>query len=190
MQHCTMLSPYVQKVLHAPHAPVVLTGYPYPPILPGGYPTPAGYPPSWSSLGSTLYGYPPGRVPPGRVPPQQVPGRVPPPRCLPHGILGNVAKHYGIWVPPPPLWTDRWKDRHVSKHYLPVVLRTRAVMRWMECPKCIKLNLQRTKFGGGSCSEWPETHFGFGNFQIWWNFWNWKNFESGHKQETILTHEH
>ena len=23
-----------------------------------------------------------------------------PPRCLPHGILGNVAKHYGIWVPP------------------------------------------------------------------------------------------
>ena len=24
-----------------------------------------------------------------------------PPRCLPHGILGNVAKHYGIWVPPP-----------------------------------------------------------------------------------------
>ena len=23
------------------------------------------------------------------------------PWCLPHGILGNVAKHYGIWVPPP-----------------------------------------------------------------------------------------
>ena len=34
-----------------------------------------------------------------------------PPRCLPHGILGNVAKHYGIWVPPQ-VWTD-WK------HYLP-----------------------------------------------------------------------
>ena len=31
-----------------------------------------------------------------------------PPRCLPHGILGNVAKHYGIWVPP--LWTDRLMD--------------------------------------------------------------------------------
>ena len=37
------------------------------------------------------------------------------------------------WPSPPPswtdlpLWTDRWKDRHVSKHYLPVVLRTRAV---------------------------------------------------------------
>ena len=23
------------------------------------------------------------------------------PWCLLHGILGNVAKHYGIWVPPP-----------------------------------------------------------------------------------------
>ena len=23
-----------------------------------------------------------------------------PPWCLPHGILGNVAKHYGILVPP------------------------------------------------------------------------------------------
>ena len=64
-----------------------------------------GYPPSW-------------------------PGRVPPPRCLPHGILGNVAKHYGIWVPPRvcpmafwemlqsimgygyplPPWTDRLMD--------------------------------------------------------------------------------
>ena len=35
--------------------------------------------------------------------------------------------------PPSPLWTDRlmdgWKDRCVSKHYLPVVLRTRAVIR-------------------------------------------------------------
>ena len=25
---------------------------------------------------------------------------------LPHGILGNVAKHYGIWVPPPCGQTD------------------------------------------------------------------------------------
>ena len=24
-----------------------------------------------------------------------------PPPCLPHGILGNVAKHCGIWVPAP-----------------------------------------------------------------------------------------
>ena len=51
-----------------------------------------------------------------------------PPWCLPHGILGNVAKHYGIWVTPPvDRQIDGWKDRRVSKHYLPVVLRTRAV---------------------------------------------------------------
>ena len=37
-------------------------------------------------------------TPPARVSPR--PG-YPPPQ-LPHGILGNVAKHYGIWVPPPP----------------------------------------------------------------------------------------
>ena len=36
----------------------------------------------------------------------------PPPRCLPHGILGNVAKHYGIWEPPPPVdrQMDGWTD--------------------------------------------------------------------------------
>ena len=53
-----------------------------------------------------LTGYRPGRVLPPR--------RVPPPN--------RVA----------PLWTDRlmdgWKDRRVSKHYLPVVLPTRAVI--------------------------------------------------------------
>ena len=49
----------------------------------------------------------------------------PPPRCLPHGILGNVAKHYGIWVPPPPGvdWQTKWN------YYLPVVLRTQGVMK-------------------------------------------------------------
>ena len=73
---------------------------------------PAGYPP-WQ--GTPPAG--PGRVPllagPGRVPPlgvcpmefwvilQSIMGYGYPPRCLPHGILGNVAKHYGIWVPPP-----------------------------------------------------------------------------------------
>ena len=50
---------------------------------------PTGYPPTPVL---TWPGYPPGRVPP------------PPPRCLPHGILGNVAKHYGIWVPLPLFW--------------------------------------------------------------------------------------
>ena len=69
-----------------------------------------GYPPS--------QGTPPGRVPPARVPPW--PGYLPgwtwqgTPR-LPHGIRGNVAKHYGIWVPPPvdrqiDGWMDGWMD--------------------------------------------------------------------------------
>ena len=31
-------------------------------------------------------------------------------------------------VPPPPLWIDRWMDRHMWKNYLPVVLRTRSVI--------------------------------------------------------------
>ena len=54
-------------------------------------------------------GTPPARVPPRPgYPPPPEPGRVPPPPGwtwqgpprLPHGILGNVAKHYGIRVPP------------------------------------------------------------------------------------------
>ena len=106
-----------------------------PPVLTwlGGYPaggtqvgTPLGRVPPHPDLArGYLPGYPPGRVPPSRVPPGRVPPhRVPPrqgtpqldlagyppgpdrvPPRLPHGILGNVAKHYGIWVPP--LWTDR-----------------------------------------------------------------------------------
>ena len=90
------------------------------PSWPGGVPDlgtpPAGYPPSR---------VPPGRVPPSRVPPQTGPSRIPPsPQWLPHGILGNVAKHYGIWVPPPPGvdWQTKWN------YYLLVVLRTRAVI--------------------------------------------------------------
>ena len=80
-----------------------LLGVPYlgtPQQGPPGRVPPAGYPPP---------GYPPSRVPPTRVLPSRVPpGRVPPcldlakypPRYLPHGILDNVRKHYGIWVPP------------------------------------------------------------------------------------------
>ena len=36
----------------------------------------------------------------GRVSPPHLDLAGYPPRCLPHGILGNVAKHYGILVPP------------------------------------------------------------------------------------------
>ena len=88
-------------------------------VLPGGGGTRSGTPRG----GGTQSGTPPGGLPgppgggvPGQVPPGRggtqsgtpggVPGQVPP--LLPHGILGNVAKHYGIWVPP--LWTDRWMD--------------------------------------------------------------------------------
>ena len=113
----------VHRVVSTPY--VVLIGYPSRPdlagggTLPGGGGTAPGYPPgrvppilTWP--GGTLPGYPPRQgtpprqsTPPGRVPPWQgTPpswtwqGNPPPPRCLPHGILGNVAKHYGIWVPP------------------------------------------------------------------------------------------
>ena len=102
-------------------------GVRYPPLggvpgqVPGGYPVrypPPGvrYPPWGGYLGGvqsgtrggTQSGTPQGGYP-VRSPPGGYPVRYPPPPPLPHGILGNVAKHYGIWVPPP-LWTDRWMD--------------------------------------------------------------------------------
>ena len=96
-----------------------LPGYPwqgtprYPPgrVLPSRVPPWAGYPPGRVSpqQGTPLAG-------PGRVPPPAGPGRVPP-RCLSHGILGNVAKHYGIWVPPPPV--DRQMDGQTRVKTLP-----------------------------------------------------------------------
>ena len=58
---------------------------------PSRVPPLAGYPSSWQC--TLPAGYP--------VPWLDLAGYPPPPRCLPHGILGNVAKHYGIWVPPP-----------------------------------------------------------------------------------------
>ena len=88
-----------------------LTGYPprgvrVPPRgVPGGVPDwvpprGSGYPP-----GGYLTGYPPGGS--GYPPRGGGPGTPP----LPHGILGNVAKHYGIWVPPPvDRQIDGWTD--------------------------------------------------------------------------------
>ena len=80
---------------------VVLPGYPPPGRVPPGQGTPqAGYPPG---QGTPLAGYPPAGSPRAGYPPTRVPswldlaGYLP---QLPHGILGNVAKHYGIWVPP------------------------------------------------------------------------------------------
>ena len=90
-----------------------------------------------------LTGYPP---PPDRVPPRggtwpgTPPGGVPRPPLLPHGILGNVAKHYGIWVPPPGV------DRQTKwNYYLPVVLRTRAVIITLNNDLFIRVNLWKCK---------------------------------------------
>ena len=82
-------------------------GYPEPP--PGGVPGPP--------RGGTWSGTPRGgtRTPPGGYldTPGGVPGQVPPPGGYPD-------------PPSPPLWTDK----HLWKQYLPVVLRTRAVIIW------------------------------------------------------------
>ena len=104
--------------------------------------------------GTTPAEYTPGRVPPGRVPPLAGPGRVPSPGVYPmefwvmlQSIMGYGYPLLGVcpmafWVMlqsimgygyPPPLWTNRWMDRHVSKHYLPVVLRTRVVISFFIC---------------------------------------------------------
>ena len=58
-------------------------------VPPGGGGTRSGTPRPGTPLGGYPARYPRGGVYPVRYPP------------LPHGILGNVAKHYGIWVPPP-----------------------------------------------------------------------------------------
>ena len=92
---------------------VVLTGYPHTDLAQGG-----------TLPGGTLLGYPlqgtPQQGTPSRVPPRSLPhefwvmlqsimGYGYPPRCLPHGILGNVAKHYGICTPSRGQ-TDGWAD--------------------------------------------------------------------------------
>ena len=115
-----------------PQQGTTLAGYP-----PAGYPLAGYYPPA--GYPHPRQGSPPGctwQGTPLSVCPmefwvmlQSIMGYGYPPRCLPHGILGNVAKHYGIWVPPPPCGqTDGWMDRHMSKHYLPIVLCTQAVI--------------------------------------------------------------
>ena len=89
-------------------------GYWGPGTPPGGYPSPGTPPPPPRGGGYRGPGIPPGGVPKsGGVPgPRYPPGGVPGPRYPPgggtriHGILGNVAKHYGIWVPPPCGQTD------------------------------------------------------------------------------------
>ena len=64
----------------------------------------SGYPPSWTWQGTPrldLAGYPPSCPMAFWEMLQSIMGYGYPPLWLPHGILGNIAKHYGIWVPPP-----------------------------------------------------------------------------------------
>ena len=118
----------------AAYGQLLLVGYPPPPSGPGRVPPSrpgwvpphldlAGYPlsgPGWVSLHLNLAGYPPTSGS-GWVPPSSGPGWVLPPVGYPPWL--DLARY-----PPPPVWTDRWMNRHVSKHYLPVILRTRAVI--------------------------------------------------------------
>ena len=107
---------------------VVLPGYP----PRGGYPD-LGTPPGGGGGTRTSVPPPPRGGTRTSVPPP--PGGYPdlgtPPPRLPHGILGNVAKHYGIWVPPPPCGqTDGWMEGQTRVKTIPsLVLRTRAVKR-------------------------------------------------------------
>ena len=125
-------------------------GYPPWPGLPGGGGTWGGAPlPVWGTPGQVWWGGTPqpglmGGYPRWGTPKQGVPltrsdggtqGGVPPlpgwgvPLYPPARSDGGYLR----WGTPPPVWTDRlmdgWTDRHVSKHYLPVVLRTRSAMK-------------------------------------------------------------
>ena len=107
-----------RRVASTPY--VVLTGYP--PILTwpggggGGYPP--GYPPSWTWQGT--------------------------PWWLPHGILGNVAKHYGIWYPPP-----QWLPHGILGML-------QSIMGYGYPPRCEQTNKvkllpsRRTTYAGGN----------------------------------------
>ena len=118
-----------------------------PPVLtwPGGYPTwtpqqgtppagyrPAGYPPAgYPPAGYPPAGYPPAGYPPAGYPPSWTwQGTPPAPGVCPMEFWVMLQSIMGYGYPPVDRQIDGWKDRRVSKHYLPVVLRTRAVIRW------------------------------------------------------------
>ena len=116
-----------------------------PPLLAGPEP-----PPCWLDLTPAVsYTWPPpllaGPDPPPSWtwPPPPLAGLTPPPR------LDLTPPRLDL-TPPPPV--DRqnhgWMDRRVSKHYLPVVLRTRAVnikpTNW-SC-KCVNANVQSCRW--------------------------------------------
>ena len=88
---------------------------------------PAGYPPvlTWPLPGYT----PPAGYPPHPDLARAGSDRVPPSVC-PMAFWEMLQSIMGYGYPP--LWTDRWKDRRMSKHYLPIVLRTRAVINLIQ----------------------------------------------------------
>ena len=106
-------------------------GYPLARVPPSRVP-PARVPPNQGTPPARVPprpGYPPGQgTPLAREPPQAGPGRVPPPPAAPWHS-GKCCKALWDMGTPPCGQTDWWKDRRVSKHYLPVVLRTRAVIK-------------------------------------------------------------
>ena len=105
-----------------------LPGYPL-----AGYPRPdlAGYAPQLD-----LAGYPPGVCPMEfwvMLQSIMAYGYPPPPVSAPWHSGKCCKALWDMGTPPVDRQIDGWKDRHVSKHYLPVVLRTRAVK--IETPK-------------------------------------------------------
>ena len=91
----------------------------YPPVRPGPGGTPPWVPPGWTWLG---YPPPPSWTWLGYPPQLDLAGITPPARSS----WGTPPSWTWLGYPPPPV--DRQMDRHVSKHNLPVVLRTRSVM--------------------------------------------------------------
>ena len=125
---------------------VVLTGYPPCPDLAwGGYPT-------WVPPHPDLAGYPPRCLPHGIL------GNVAkhygiwvPPPCLPHGILGNVSKHYGIWVPPSVCTMEFWEMLQSTMEYGYPPPRCGQTDWWMEGQTSVKtLPSRRTTYAGGN----------------------------------------
>ena len=128
---------------------VVLTGYPPGRVSPvltwwgvpymgtplAGYP-PAGYPHP-DLVGGTLHGYPPAGYP-HRVPPsvcpmafwemlQSIMGYGYPPVSAPWHSGKCCKALWDMGTPPVDRQIDGWKERCMSKHYLPIVLHTRVV---------------------------------------------------------------
>ena len=100
-----------------------------------GYP-PAGYP-HHDLVGDTLHGYPqqgtPHRVPPSVCPMafwemlQSIMGYGYPPVSAPWHSGKPCKALWDMGTPPVDRQIDGWKDRRMSKHYLPIVLHTRVV---------------------------------------------------------------